>query len=146
MSNTKFIFDGKGIRGLVIDCGWLTTGYLVSSRMQPSADSKRRRYIFVRRLRYAGSIRELLFCREIDRMLDMHRLCSKLVVPFAQYGERYSLNGRMLICEQELAAITDQRVEHTLRSADTTARKWLAEDPSLQMLQRLGASSNGNGQ
>lgn len=38
---------------------------------------------------------------------------------------------------QDIAAITDQRVEQCLRSADTAAGKWMAEDPSLGIIQRL---------
>ncbi|EMC92137.1 hypothetical protein BAUCODRAFT_277169 [Baudoinia panamericana UAMH 10762] len=45
----------------------------------------------------------------------------------------------------ELASITDQRVELSLRSADTSAGKWLAEDPSLQQIVRLAGNGNGNG-
>ncbi|PNS19075.1 hypothetical protein CAC42_1811 [Sphaceloma murrayae] len=38
----------------------------------------------------------------------------------------------------EMGTITDARVEHTLRAADTAQGKWLAEDPSLTiMLQML---------
>ncbi|TKA63957.1 hypothetical protein B0A55_09505 [Friedmanniomyces simplex] len=46
----------------------------------------------------------------------------------------------------ELASITDQRVELSLRSADSAAGKWLQEDPSLQHIQRMAGvvcSSNG---
>ncbi|KAF2765601.1 hypothetical protein EJ03DRAFT_319167 [Teratosphaeria nubilosa] len=37
----------------------------------------------------------------------------------------------------ELASITDQRVELSLRTPDSQQGKWLVEDPSLQVLQRL---------
>jgi hypothetical protein len=46
---------------------------------------------------------------------------------------------------QELASITDQRVELSLRSADATAGKWLAEDPSLQQIQRVAGNGMSNG-
>ncbi|KAI7105174.1 hypothetical protein KC339_g4031 [Hortaea werneckii] len=36
----------------------------------------------------------------------------------------------------ELASVTDQRVELSLRSADSTAGKWLQEDPSLATIQQ----------
>ncbi|KAK5133754.1 hypothetical protein LTR08_007404 [Meristemomyces frigidus] len=44
----------------------------------------------------------------------------------------------------ELASITDQRVELSLRAADSAVGKWLQEDPSLGQIQRL--ISNGNAQ
>jgi len=40
----------------------------------------------------------------------------------------------------ELAAITDARVDATLRQNDTAAGKWLAEDPSLVMIQRAAGT------
>ncbi|KAK5168124.1 uncharacterized protein LTR77_006692 [Saxophila tyrrhenica] len=41
----------------------------------------------------------------------------------------------------EVASVTDQRVELSLRSADVQQGKWLAEDPSLATLQRMGGGS-----
>ena len=46
---------------------------------------------------------------------------------------------------QELASVTDQRVELSLRSADISAGKWLQEDPNLQMMQRLAGINTCNG-
>lgn len=48
----------------------------------------------------------------------------------------------MLICLQELAAITDARVEASLRQADIAEGKWLAEDPPLQIIQRGLGNAN----
>ncbi|TKA22144.1 hypothetical protein B0A50_08201 [Salinomyces thailandicus] len=45
----------------------------------------------------------------------------------------------------ELAAITDQRVELSLRSPDIRAGKWLQEDPSLAVIQEVCGSCNGSG-
>ncbi|KAK0945253.1 hypothetical protein LTR29_003345 [Friedmanniomyces endolithicus] len=45
----------------------------------------------------------------------------------------------------ELASITDQRVEMSLRSTDSAAGKWLQEDPSLQHIQRMAGVVCGNG-
>ncbi|KAK3071487.1 hypothetical protein LTR53_008532 [Teratosphaeriaceae sp. CCFEE 6253] len=45
----------------------------------------------------------------------------------------------------ELASITDQRVELSLRSADTSAGKWLLEDPTLQQIQRMVGVACSNG-
>jgi hypothetical protein len=36
---------------------------------------------------------------------------------------------------QEVAAITDEQVEYTLRAQDAVQGKWLAEDPSLTTIQ-----------
>lgn len=44
---------------------------------------------------------------------------------------------------QELAAITDARVDQSLRQPDESAGKWLEEDPNLALLQRF--TGNGNG-
>ncbi|KAK4540406.1 hypothetical protein LTR36_009263 [Oleoguttula mirabilis] len=41
----------------------------------------------------------------------------------------------------ELTSITDQRVELSLRSADTSAGKWLEEDPSVGTMQRLSGNA-----
>jgi hypothetical protein len=41
---------------------------------------------------------------------------------------------------QEVARITDQRVEFSLRSADAAAGKWLLEDPPLSTVQRISGS------
>jgi hypothetical protein len=41
---------------------------------------------------------------------------------------------------QEVARITDQRVEFSLRSADAAAGKWLQEDPPLSTVQRISGS------
>lgn len=41
---------------------------------------------------------------------------------------------------QEVSAITDQRVELTLRSADIDQGKWLDEDPGLSTLQRIAGT------
>lgn len=46
---------------------------------------------------------------------------------------------------QELAAITDARVDASLRQADTAEGKWLAEDPPLAAIQRVAGNGNGNG-
>ena len=43
-------------------------------------------------------------------------------------------------CPQEVARITDQRVELSLRSADAAAGKWLQEDPPLSTVQRISGS------
>ncbi|KAM0705495.1 hypothetical protein Q7P35_006854 [Cladosporium inversicolor] len=40
----------------------------------------------------------------------------------------------------EVARITDQRVEFSLRSADAAAGKWLQEDPPLSTVQRISGS------
>ncbi|KAK4963417.1 hypothetical protein LTR10_001046 [Elasticomyces elasticus] len=45
----------------------------------------------------------------------------------------------------ELASITDQRVELSLRSADSAAGKWLQEDPTLQHIQRMSGAVCSNG-
>ncbi|KAK4909234.1 hypothetical protein LTR49_021986 [Elasticomyces elasticus] len=45
----------------------------------------------------------------------------------------------------ELASITDQRVELSLRSADSAAGKWLQEDPTLQHIQRMSGVVCSNG-
>ncbi|KAI6868268.1 hypothetical protein KC338_g1889 [Hortaea werneckii] len=45
----------------------------------------------------------------------------------------------------ELASVTDQRVELSLRSADSTAGKWLQEDPSLATIQQSISCCNING-
>ncbi|KAK0320330.1 hypothetical protein LTR82_008847 [Friedmanniomyces endolithicus] len=47
--------------------------------------------------------------------------------------------------KSELASITDQRVEMSLRSTDSAAGKWLQEDPSLQHIQRMAGVVCGNG-
>ncbi|RMX89881.1 hypothetical protein D0869_00530 [Hortaea werneckii] len=44
----------------------------------------------------------------------------------------------------ELASVTDQRVELSLRSADSTAGKWLQEDPSLATIQQAISCCNAN--
>jgi hypothetical protein len=41
---------------------------------------------------------------------------------------------------QEVARITDQRVEFSLRSADAAAGKWLQEDPPLSTVQRISGT------
>ena len=41
---------------------------------------------------------------------------------------------------QEVARITDQHVEFSLRSADAAAGKWLQEDPPLSTVQRISGS------
>lgn len=38
---------------------------------------------------------------------------------------------------QDLVSITDARVEASLRNADIQERKWVQEDPSLAVIQRL---------
>lgn len=48
----------------------------------------------------------------------------------------------MLTRLQELAGVTDQRIELALRSADTNAGKWLLEDPSLATIQALIREGN----
>lgn len=40
----------------------------------------------------------------------------------------------------ELAGITDEHIEYTLRSQDTEQGKWLAEDPALATIQQILAS------
>lgn len=46
---------------------------------------------------------------------------------------------------QELASITDARVDTVLRQADSAEGKWLAEDPSLAAIQRVVGNGNGSG-
>ncbi|KAF2726234.1 hypothetical protein K431DRAFT_280261 [Polychaeton citri CBS 116435] len=46
---------------------------------------------------------------------------------------------------QEIASVTDQRVELSLRTADVQSGKWLQEDPSLTEIQRLMASGGYGG-
>lgn len=49
----------------------------------------------------------------------------------------------VLMMTKELAAITDSRVELTLRQPDEAAGKWLDEDPGLALLQRFAGYGNG---
>jgi len=42
-----------------------------------------------------------------------------------------------LMATQEVASVTDQRVEQSLRCADVEQGKWLDEDPGLSTLQRI---------
>lgn len=53
--------------------------------------------------------------------------------------------GRRLTCKQELSAITDSRVELSLRQPDESAGKWLDEDPGLGLIQRVVGNGNGGG-
>lgn len=41
------------------------------------------------------------------------------------------------VSRQELSSVTMERVELSLRSMDTSHRKWMAEDPGLQMIQHM---------
>jgi len=43
---------------------------------------------------------------------------------------------------QEIARITDQKVEQSLRQPDECAGKWLDEDPSLSVIQRVGSGTS----
>lgn len=38
---------------------------------------------------------------------------------------------------QEVAAVTDEQVEYTLRAQDAAQGKWLAEDPSLATIRQF---------
>jgi hypothetical protein len=40
----------------------------------------------------------------------------------------------VLMIRQELAAISDEHVEYSLRAQDTAQGKWLEEDPSLTII------------
>lgn len=41
---------------------------------------------------------------------------------------------------QELSRITDQRIDISFRSADTSVGKWVQEDPTLAVIQSMSAS------
>ncbi|KXL43466.1 MAG: hypothetical protein FE78DRAFT_152262 [Acidomyces sp. 'richmondensis'] len=63
----------------------------------------------------------------------------------AHAGHALALQQIRNTLRAELASITDQRVELSLRSPDVAAGKWLAEDPTLQTIQNLVGNGNGNG-
>lgn len=56
---------------------------------------------------------------------------SKWVVPDGALG-----SVELILDFKELAVITDERVEYSLRSQDAAQGRWLAEDPSLSTLRR----------
>jgi hypothetical protein len=77
-------------------------------------------------------------------MLDMRRPCSRSGVLFDPYVFFcISHDIALLTTEQEVASITDQRVELSLRCSDSEEGKWLEEDPGLPTLIRLAGNGNG---
>lgn len=75
----------------------------------------------------------------------MYQLFNSFEICFGQSVCGLLLPEPRLTHVQELASITDQRVELSLRTPDTNAGKWLAEDPSLQQIQRITGVCNGSG-